>query len=112
MASQERKRRTALFSAKHSTLRPETVSALADLQDLSSVIAEAHGQTIGTILPKRPEGAFTVSEYAAQTGISVTTSQARMNRLVDRFGYERLRAYHPSVDGKITPTTFYRKKVL
>ncbi len=93
-------------------MKNSTKLALVDLQDLSSVIAEAHGQSIGTILPKRPEGAFTVNEYAAQTGISVTTSQARMNRLVDRFGYERLRAYHPSVDGKITPTTFYRKKAL
>ncbi len=87
-------------------------AALSDLQDLSSVIAEAHSQCTGSVLAKRPEGAFTVTEYAAQTGISITTAQARMNALVNRSGYERLRAYHPSVDGKITPTSFYRKKVL
>ncbi len=93
-------------------MKAATKLALVDLQDLSSIIAEAHSQSTGSVLPKRPKGAFTVSEYAAQTGISITTAQARINSLVNRHGYERLRAYHPSVDGKITPTSFYRKKAL
>ncbi len=111
MASQIRERRTALFSAQHSTLRPETVSALTDLAKLSELMDEAVRQAGGNILVKRPERSFNVREFAKHCHISEQGAGDKLRKLVDDGGWERIKALHPQ-NGRVVALWFYRQKAL
>ncbi len=111
MAGQIRERGASLFPPRHSALiRTETADALADLQSLKESMARAHRQSVGQVLPKRPAGAFTVNEYAEAIGKSQKTATSQLWGLVKLGDWERLKAYHPTADGRLVATFFYREK--
>ncbi len=63
-------------------MAPTTLEALAAINSLHAIMAEAHAMAQGSTLMERPPGYFSTVEYADAYSISMRAAALRLDKLV------------------------------